>query len=112
MDFQIDESYICDISIRKEWSIYDHIPKEEITPEQLIKMLEGKDRCSSISSEDHPEYNKLREQLGRDGYINIQSGSWNGDKVLQPFTLNGVEFKIGEQFMCGAAMKSHLKYKV
>ena len=112
MEFQIDEKYICDITIRKEWGVFDHITEEELSTEQLIKILMGKDRVSSISSEDHPEFNKLREQLGRDGFIRIQSGSWNGDRVLQPFSLNGVEFKIGEQFMCGAAMKSHLKYKV
>ena len=112
MEFQIDEKYICDITIRKEWGVFDHITEGELSTEQLISILTGKDRCSSVSSEDHPEYNKLREQLGRDGYIKIQECSWNGDRVIQPFSLNGVKFKIGEQFLCGAAMKSHLQYKV
>ena len=112
MEFQIDEKFICDVTIRDEWGAFDHIDEEDLTAEQLITILKGEDRCSSVGSKDHPEFNKLREQLGRGGYIKIESSSWNGDRVLQPFRLNGVKFKIGEQFMCGAAMKSHLKYKV
>ena len=110
MKFEIDESYICDISFRKEWGLYDNLKAEDLTPDQLVKIIKGEDRCASIGSEDHPEFNKLREQLGSEGFIRIQRSSWNGDTVTKPFTLNGKKFKMNERFYCGAAMKHHLKY--
>ena len=110
MHFEIDDSYICDISIVEEWGMYDNLKVEELTPDQLIKILKGKDRCRAISNKDHPEFAKLREQLGQDGYIKIERSWWNGDMVTKPFTLNGKNFEIGTKFPCGAAMKSHLKY--
>ena len=72
---------------------------------------QGKDRCAAISNDDHPEFAKLREQLGQDGYIKIERSWWNGDRVTKPFTLNGTKFKAGEPFPCGAAMRSHMKFK-
>ena len=110
MKFEIDESYICDITVREEWGMYDNIKLEDLTADQLITILKRKDRCSSTGSKDHPEFNKLREQLGQDGFIQIQQGSWNGDMVTKPFTLNGKKFKKNTRFPCGAAMKSHMKY--
>lgn len=83
--------------------------KKDLTHEELIKVLKDEDKCRSISSIDHPEFTNLREQLGRDGFIRIERGWWNGDRVLKPFLLNNVKFKKGEQFSCAAAMKFHLK---
>ena len=77
---------------------------------QLITILTGKDRCSLTSSKDHPEFAKLREQLGREGFIRITRSSWNGDMVTKPFTLNGKKFKKNTRFPCGAAMKLHMIY--
>ena len=110
MKFEIDESYLCDITIRKEWGMYDNIKQEDLTPEQLFKIIKGDDRWSSIGCEDHPEFAKLREQLGHEGFIRIQRSSWNGDIVTKPFTLNGKKFKTNTRFPCGAAIKSHMKY--
>ena len=106
--FELDDAYLTSITIRKEWSMYDN--HTELTQEQLIKVLKGEDKCSSVSSDDHPEFKKLREQLGEQGFILIERGWWNGDRVLKPFKLNGKKFKIGDQFPCGAAMSGHLKY--
>jgi hypothetical protein len=110
MKFEIDESYMRDITIRKEWGVYDHIKHEDLTPDQLFRIIKGEDRCTSVGSEDHPEFAKLREQLGSDGFIRIQRSSWNGDMVTKPFTLNGKNFKKNTRFPCGAAMKSHIQY--
>ena len=107
-NFELDDQYICSITIRKEWGMFDH--KKDLTEDDLVKVLKGEDRCSSTSCEDHPEFNKLRETLGADGYISIWRGVWNGDTVLKPFTFNGYKFKKGEKFPCGAAMLIHLKY--
>lgn len=101
---------MCDVSIRKEWGVYDHIKHEDLEPYQLFNIIKGEDRCSSVNSEDHPEFNKLREHLGREGFIRIQRSSWNGDMVTKPFTLNGKNFKLETIFPCGAAIKSHMKY--
>jgi hypothetical protein len=60
-----------------------------------------------ISFEDHPEFARLREQLGEQGYIKIERGWVNGDRVTKPFTLNGLKFKVGEQFSCAGAMDTH-----
>jgi hypothetical protein len=35
----------------------------------------------------------------------------NGDRVLTPFTLNGVKFEVDGKFCCGGAMSSHLKWE-
>ena len=110
MKFEIDESYMCDVTIHEEWGAYDHIKQEDLKPYQLFKIIKGEDRCSSHRSDDHPEFKKLREQLGSEGFIRIQRSSWNGDMVTKPFTLNGKNFKKETRFPCGAAIKSHMKY--
>ena len=108
-NFELDDQYICSVTIRKEWGMFDH--KKDLTEDDLVKVLKGEDRCSSTSCEDHPEFDKLRKQLDQEGYISIWYSVWNGDTVLKPFTLNGVKFKKGEKFCCGAAMSTHLKYE-
>jgi hypothetical protein len=108
MKFEIDESFLTSVNIYKEWSMFKG--KTDLTNDQLIKIIKGEDRCSSLSSDDHPEFKKLREQLGTDGYIEIERRWWNGDHVLKPFTLNGAKFKKGEQFPSGCAMPGHLKF--
>jgi hypothetical protein len=57
-----------------------------------------------ISSQDHPAFTKLRERLGEEGYIKIERGWWNGDRVTKPFYLNNMYFDIGEQFSCAPAL--------
>ena len=107
MKFTIDPAYLTSITIRKNFE-----PTWSDTEEDLVKALKhDPTRCYSISNQDHPEFEKLREQLGRDGYIKIERGWWNGDIVTKPFILNGVKFKTGEQFPCAPALSYTLKVR-
>ena len=110
-NFKLDESCICDVTIRKEWSMYAHIPYDELTDEQFLKILKGEDRCTSTGSEDHPDYAALRNELETQGYIRCERGWWNGDRVTTPFKLNGVLFRRDDKFPSGAAMKHHIEFK-
>lgn len=107
MDFTIDPEYLTSVTIHEEWNTYTKNGREP-TDEELILILQGKGKCGTTSSEDHPEFAKLREQLSLLGYIRIERGWWNGDSVLKPFKLNGRKFKEGAQFSCGGAMGTHL----
>ena len=106
MDFTIDPAYLCSVSIREEYNQYTRNGREP-TAEELLLILQGKGNYIIGSSIDHPEFTRLREQLGEQGYIKIERGWWNGDSVLKPFTLNGLKFKPGEQFSCAGAMGTH-----
>ena len=103
VNFTIDPAHMTDITVRREWSIYRG--RTEVTDEELAKILAGQDRCSSTHSEDHPEFAALRERLGREGYISIQRGWWNGDRVIKSFKINGVIYRPGEKFASGAAFR-------
>jgi hypothetical protein len=109
--FEIDPAYLTDITEHREWGAYDHTPAEELTAEQVMKVLKGLDRCSSTSSHDHPEFAALRDRLEAEGFIECQRQWWNGDRVLQPFSLNGAEFEPGEKFACAVAIQWDLKFK-
>jgi hypothetical protein len=102
-EFVIDPAFLCNVFIHRSWNSYAN--KDTTTNEDLIKILQGKGHRSMSSDDDHPEFKKLREQLGELGYIRIERGWWNGDRVLKPFTLNGARFRKDEQFCCGAAIK-------
>lgn len=108
MKFKIDECYLTSVNIKKEWSRY--AGQKELTEDQLVKVLKGEDRCTTLRSEDHPEFTKLREQLGEHGYLKIERGWWNGDEVIKAFTFNGARFRKGDQFPCAGAMSGHLKF--
>ena len=110
MDFTIDPDYLCSKTIHKEWNTYTQNGREP-TPEEMLLILQGKGKCGMTSSEDHPEFARLREHLGTQGYIKIERGWWNGDRVLKPFTLNGRKFKPGAQFSCGAAIGTHFAFQ-
>ena len=99
----IDEEYLCQVTIFKDYM------KDRPEDEQLIAKLKGHRFCST-SSDDHPEFKKLRNQLEQDGFIKTERSWWNGDRVLKIFKLNGYEFRIGEQFPCGAAIKMHIEF--
>lgn len=108
MNFELDESIPWDIFTRQTYNHLDN--PSNPTNDDLIKILKGTDKSWSGGSDDSPEFKHLREHLGSEGYIMIERGWWNGDRVLKPFVFNGVEFNIGDQFCCGAAMKHHLKF--
>ena len=104
--FEIEDRYLTDVVEYKSWSI--HQGKTEVSADELIGMLKGKDRISSTRTIDHPIFSVLREQLNQERYITIERGWWNGDVVKKPFMLNGVKFKKGDRFCCASAMSIHL----
>jgi hypothetical protein len=91
MNFEIDEQYIT-------WV------KHTGTMDLMFTETGETKEVTFSSMIDHPEFTKLREQLGAEGYIRIERGWWNGDSVLKPFTLNGWKFKEGNQFPCASAL--------
>lgn len=101
---------MTDVTDYREWGAYDGVLLEKLTKDQVVKILQGQDRCSSMSSRDHPEFAALRDRLEELGYIQTQRQWWNGDRVLRPFRLNGCLFRRDEQFPSAAAMSGHLKY--
>ncbi len=66
---------------------------------------------TSLGSIDHPEFTKVRERLGQEGFILIERGWWNGDRTLKPFKLNGLDFKPGDKFPCASALSIQLSLK-
>ena len=110
MDFTLDPAYLTDVTIREEWNTYTK-DGHEPTAEELLLILQGKGKCGMTSSIDHPEFTKLREHLGEQGYISIERGWWNGDTVEKPFTLNGRKFKVGAQFSCAGAMDVYFRVR-
>ena len=110
MDFTLDPEYLTDVTIHNKWNTYTKNGREP-TAEEMLLILQGKGNCSTTSSIDHPEFTKLREHLGEQGYISIERGWWNGDRVLKPFTLNGLKFKVGAQFSCAGAMDVHFRVR-
>ena len=108
-EFYIDEAYLTDIVIRKEWNTYTKDGREP-TPEELLKVLAGEGKCSITGSEDHPEFARLRELLGKLGYIKIERSWINGDRVTKSFKLNGYIARRGWQFSCATAMGGHFRF--
>lgn len=103
--FTIDINYCTSVNKHETFDLY------KTEEEKLIARLRyGTDKGSRTWSEDHPEFTKLREQLGIEGYIVIQRGWWNGDRVLNPFKLNDKKFKKGDQFPSGAAIRWTLEH--
>ena len=104
--FTIDEQFICDVIVRTEFDLVKD--RNNPTYDDLIKVLKGYDKMTSTSNKDHDEFTKLREELGRLGYIEIQRGWWNGDRVLKSFKLNEWTFRKGYIFPSAAAMNNSI----
>jgi len=88
-----------------------YVNKKELTEDELVKVLKGTDIISSTHSEDHPKFAEFRNNIEEMGFIKTVRNYWNGDEVISPFTLNGVEFLKGDKFPSGAAIKMHLEMK-
>ena len=67
------------------------------------------DGMGVISSLDHPSFTEIRELLGRKGYIHIERGWSNGDRVLRPFYINRYLFQEGDKFCCAGALHYTIK---
>ena len=70
---------------------------------------QGADGMGVTYSKDHPCFTEIRESLGRKGYIEIERGWVNGDRVLKPFYINRYLFQEGDKFACGAALHYTIK---
>ena len=106
MNFEIDESFLTDVPVVTQYPICKDATNP--TDEELIKIIKG-EFTTSHSSADHPEFTKLRESLGEQGYIKIERNWWNGDSVLKPFSLNGHKFKKNDQFSCASATFNNIE---
>ena len=109
MNFTLDESISWEVSIMQSWSTLEN--PDNPTPDDMIKLLLQHHEITSVRSDDSPEFQTLRNQLEAQGYIECERNWWNGDRVLQPFALNGVLFDTGDKFCSGAAMQHHLKFE-
>ena len=108
-EFYIDEAYLCDITVVRKGNIYTDNNKEP-TAEETLELLKGNGAWRIIGNEDHPEFKHLREELGRLGYIDIERGWINGDRVRKSFKLNGYIARKGWKFTCATAMGCHFRF--
>ena len=107
--FYIDIQYATSVTIRTEHKIRQQ--ENESSEDFLIrKLTDGSAPMVSISSEDHPEFSKLREQLGDEGHIKITRNCWNADIVTKSFYLNDILFRKRNRFLCAAAIKYDLTH--
>jgi hypothetical protein len=107
--FTIPDEYLTDVQVVKKTNIY--IKNGEISAEDMPKFLNDEGWSTYTYYRDHPEFDKLRTHLSEQGFIDKVSTSWNNDTVLKPFSLNGVDFIIGDRFYCASAMHFHLKFR-
>jgi hypothetical protein len=106
--FYIDLAYATSVTIVTEHHI-KQTPNESEADFLVRKLATKESPVRSISSEDHPEFSKLREQLGRERYIDITRNCWNADVVIKSFYLNDILFKKRSRFLCGSAILYDLK---
>ena len=107
--FYIDIAYVVDVIVRTEHPMRQYTGETEA--DFLVRKLKSDNSpMYSIGNKDHDEFTKLREQLGKEGYITIERGWWNGDRVVRPFYLNDVKFSKGDKFCCASAMKYTLEH--
>lgn len=112
-EFFIDDKFITSVTVRTEADFIKD--RKNPTHEDLIKILKGWDKSVSISSKDHDEFTKLRNQLEELGYIKTQRSWWNGDIILKSFKLNGWTMRKDHKFPCASALRVSIdcakKYK-
>ncbi len=95
-EFNIDEQYLTSV-----------MEVKPIVLEYEGEIMEG----TSTGYIDHPEFTKLRNELEKLGYIQVQRSWWNGDTVLKRFKLNGFLFPKGEKFACASALANSFSVK-
>jgi hypothetical protein len=76
-----------------------------------IDPIGGAESGTISKAVDHPAFAALRLHLELKGFIEVQRGWINGDRVIKPFYLNKVYFDVGEKFVSSSAMYGHLKYR-
>lgn len=86
---ELDLKYLTDIPMKYSW-----------------KSASGYGTQWSI---DHPCFTVVRERLAHNGFIHMEKGWSNGDRVLKPFYINRYLFEPDEKFCCAAAQQYHIK---
>lgn len=107
MNFYIDTAYLVTCIHTVTRSIYDG--KSSLTEQELVDKLQGIGYYKETFTSDSPEFTEFRNMLERSGYIKTDRHSWNADRVLKPFSVNGLNFKKGENFVCGSALGIRLR---
>jgi len=100
MDFFIDPNHLIEVP---DVQVYYTVNMENPSNEELLIILKNEHRIVSQGSKDHPEFTRLRDRLEELGYTKTERNSYNGDRVLKPFTLNGYKFEAGDAFLCASA---------
>jgi hypothetical protein len=109
-NFEIAEEYLSSVNVVQEAEYTLQSPLEYV-PEHIREMFkDGKAKMTTQSWADHPEFVKLRHLLEAEGYVRVEWGWWNGDRVLKAFTLNGIRFYKDGQFPCASALG--IQYKI
>lgn len=108
-EFTIDDQFLKDVTTIEKHSKFDG--RDDLTPEELVEVLEGRDTWTIRGSKDHPVFANLRNVLESLGFIRTERSWCNGDRVLEPFKLNGIIFGVGDKFPSAAAMSGHLKFE-
>jgi hypothetical protein len=79
-------------------------------PDSFKSSFDGTRAIQTTGWEDPSEFTQLRNLLHDQGFIKKEPRWWNGDRVLQAFTLNGHHFSEHEQFPCAEALGLRIKY--
>lgn len=107
--FFIDEKHLEMLSITKRFVLKNdtiiEIDKNYVfTEDDTWNALLGNRGYSITSLEDTAEFSILRNKLGLEGFIFIETSYHNGDRVLKPFYLNDKLFKTNDIFYCSSAL--------
>ena len=79
------------------------------TDEYINYRWYGDDGVGVTYSRDSACFNEIRMRLSKRGYLHIEDGWSNGDRVIKPFYLNRMLFDIGDKFVCAAAHQYTMK---
>ena len=101
MDELYRQGYREQLTFLDEFPPCIYIDRDKLTSVSMGYNWNG---MGTISTQDHPAFTQLRERLGKEGYIEIERGWWNGDRVTKPFYLNNMYFDIGAKFSCASAL--------
>lgn len=98
-EFTLDERFMCDVPYKR---VLNATPIE--SNQDLLDAIKQTNVMIVSGADPHPEFERFRCQLETEGYIEVERGWHNGDRVLKPFRLNGFLFKRGSKFPCAPAM--------
>ena len=109
-NFEIAEEYLSSVNVVQEREYTLQSPLEYLPDYLKETFKDGKAKMTTHSWADHPEFDKLRRLLEAEGYVRVERGWWNGDRVLKSFTLNGIRFYKDGKFPSAAALG--IQYKI